>query len=73
MIQTITQHDLVKLLYRETEKENVQFLKDEILCDEGFAESYYQLRDTKDQLDEMCLTPSTNWAQNVLAYAKKKA
>ena len=44
-----------------------------ISMDEGFAESYYELREMKEKLDELTLQPSTNWTSNVLEYAKKKA
>ena len=72
MIETITQHDLVQFVYQESENEKSLSLRNEIICDEGFAESYYQFKAVKEQLNNMVLSPQGDWAKNVLAYAQQK-
>ena len=72
MIETITQHDLIKLIYQEADQKTTSILKNEIICDEGFAESYYQLQDVKEQLDTMVLSAQSDWTRKVLDYAHQK-
>jgi len=72
MIETITQHDLIKLVYQETDQKTTSNLKNEIICDEGFAESYYQFQEVKEQLDNMVLHAQSDWTQKVLEYAQQK-
>ena len=73
MIETITQHDLVRLVYQETDSVQTNTLKNEILCDEGFAESYYQFQEVKEQLSRMVLhSKSSSWTDRVSAYAQSK-
>ena len=73
MIETITQHDLVRLVYQETDRTQTEILKNEILCDEGFAESFYQFQEVKEQLNKMVLhSKSNSWTDKVSAYAQSK-
>lgn len=70
MIKTITQHDVVRYLYNETNATENQMIEKDIICSDKTADEFYQLTDIKRTLEEGMYTPSKKSIDNILSFSK---
>lgn len=70
MIKTLTQHDVVRYLYNETDKSENQTIEKDIVCNEKTADEFYQLSASKRTLEEGLYTPSQKSIDNILSFSK---
>lgn len=70
MIKTITQNDVVNYLYQSNAKEDKD-LTSALICNEGLADVYYELENSKKMLNNHLLSPSMKCQKNILEFAKK--
>ena len=70
MIKTLTQHDVVRYIYNETDKSENLTIEKEIVCNDNTADEFYQLTESKRTLDEGLYTPSQKSIDNILSFSK---
>jgi hypothetical protein len=70
MIQTFTQHDVVRYVYEETTEQENMIIQDCLVHDGEMLEFYLDMLDIKAGLDRSYQQPSERSINNVLAYSK---
>ena len=70
MIQTFTQTDLIRYLYRETTEEERKQIDKALIRDSGLQALYNELCSTVNEMDQAKLEPSANTVLNILSYSK---
>ncbi len=71
MIQTITQTDLLRQLYKETSIDESYELENCIRQDENLKKEYLQLNEVKTALDSLILSPNDSTIENILNYSRQ--
>jgi len=70
MIQTFTQHDVIRYVYQETTKAEDLLIQDGLVHDSEMLEFYLDMLDVKAGLDKSYRQPSENSIDNILAYSR---
>lgn len=70
MIQTFTQHDVIRYVYQETTEEENLMIQDGLVHDSEMLEFYLDMLDVKAGLDKSLQQPSDRSIDNVLAYSR---
>lgn len=71
MIQTITQTDLLRQLYKETSIDESYELENCIRQDENLKKEYLQLNEVKTALDSLIFSPNDSTIENILNYSRQ--
>ncbi|MES2518317.1 MAG: hypothetical protein V4585_09435 [Bacteroidota bacterium] len=72
MIQTFTQHDVIRYVYQETTEEENLLIQDGLVHDSEMLEFYLDMLDVQAGLDRSYRQPSESSIDKVLAYSKNK-
>jgi cAMP phosphodiesterase len=70
MIQTFTQHDVVRYVYEETTEDENLMIQDGLVHDSEMLEFYLDMLDVKAGLDKSYQQPSERSIDNILAYSR---
>ncbi|MDR6563618.1 MULTISPECIES: hypothetical protein [unclassified Arcicella] len=70
MIQTFTQHDVIRYVYQETTEEENLMIQDGLVHDNEMLEFYLDMLDVKAGLDKSFQQPSERSIDNILAYSR---
>ncbi len=70
MIQTFTQHDVIRYVYQETTEEENLMIQDGLVHDSEMLEFYLDMLDVKAGLDKSFQQPSERSIDNILAYSR---
>ena len=70
MIQTFTQHDVIRYVYQETTETEDLLIQDGFVHDPEMLEFYLDMLDVKAGLDKSYRQPSERSIENVLAYSR---
>lgn len=70
MIKTFTPNDILRYLYKETDKLESKNLEQAMLVHTDLLDQYVRLTDIKEQLDKIRLAPSENTIQSILEYSR---
>jgi len=70
MIQTFTQHDVIRYVYQETTEEENLMIQDGLVHDTEMLEFYLDMLDVKAGLDKSFQQPSERSIDNILAYSR---
>jgi hypothetical protein len=70
MIQTFTQHDVVRYIYEETTEDENLMIQDGLVHDSEMLEFYLDMLDVKAGLDKSYQQPSERSIDNILAYSR---
>ncbi len=70
MIQTFTQHDVIRYVYQETTEEENLMIQDGLVHDSEMLEFYLDMLDVKAGLDKSLKQPSERSIDNILAYSR---
>lgn len=70
MIKTFTPNDILRYLYKETDKLERKSLEQAMLVHTDLLEHYVRLTDIKEKLDKIQLAPSENTIQSILEYSR---
>lgn len=70
MIKTFTPNDILRYLYKETDKLESKSLEQAMLVHTDLLDQYVRLTDIKEQLDKIQLVPSESTIQSILEYSR---
>ncbi len=70
MIQTFTQHDVIRYVYQETTEAEDILIQDGFVHDSEMLEFYLDMLDVKAGLDKSYRQPSERSIDNILAYSR---
>ncbi|PWK23007.1 hypothetical protein LV89_03275 [Arcicella aurantiaca] len=70
MIQTFTQHDVIRYVYQETTEEENLLIQDGLVHDAEMLEFYLDMLDVQAGLDRSYRQPSERSIDKVLAYSR---
>ena len=70
MIQTFTQHDVIRYVYQETTEEENNLIQDGLIHDSEMLEFYLDMLDVHAGLNRSYQQPSERSINNVLAYSR---
>lgn len=70
MIQTFTQHDVIRYVYQETTEIEDLLIQDGFVHDSEMLEFYLDMLDVKAGLDKSYRQPSDRSIDNILAYSR---
>ena len=70
MIQTFTQHDVIRYVYQETTEEESNLIQDGLVYDSEMLEFYLDMLDVQAGLNRSYRQPSERSIDNVLAYSR---
>ena len=70
MIQTFTQHDVIRYVYQETTETEDLLIQDGFIHDSEMLEFYLDMLDVKAGLDKSYRQPSEYSIDNILAYSR---
>ena len=70
MIQTFTQHDVIRYVYQETTEIEDILIQDGFVHDPEMLEFYLDMLDVKAGLDKSYCQPSDRSINNILAYSR---
>ena len=70
MIQTFTQHDVIRYVYQETTEIEDLLIQDGFVHDSEMLEFYLDMLDVKAGLDKSYRQPSERSIDNILTYSK---
>lgn len=70
MIQTFTQHDVIRYVYQETTEVEDLLIQDGFVHDSEMLEFYLDMLDVKAGLDKSYRQPSEHSIDNILAYSR---
>ena len=70
MIQTFTQHDVIRYVYQETTEIEDLLIQDGFVHDSEMLEFYLDTLDVKAGLDKSYCQPSERSIDNILTYSK---
>lgn len=70
MIQTFTQTDLIRYLYRETTEEETRKIDKALILDNELKALYSDLCSIKKDMDAARLEPSSSTVLSILSYSK---
>ncbi len=70
MIQTFTQHDVIRYVYQETTETEDLLIQDGFVHDSEMLEFYLDMLDVKAGLDKSYCQPSERSIDNILAYSR---
>ena len=70
MIQTFTQHDVIRYVYQETTEIEDLLIQDGFVYDPEMLEFYLDMLDVKVGLDKSYRQPSDRSIDNILAYSR---
>jgi hypothetical protein len=70
MIQTFTQHDVIRYVYQETTEVEDILIQDGFVHDPEMLEFYLDMLDVKAGLDKSYRQPSERSIDNILAYSR---
>jgi cAMP phosphodiesterase len=70
MIQTFTQHDVIRYVYQETTEAEDLLIQDGFVHDSEMLEFYLDMLDVKAGLDKSYRQPSERSIDNILAYSR---
>lgn len=70
MIQTFTQHDVIRYVYQETTEEENILIQDGLVHDAEMLEFYLDMLDVQAGLDRSYRQPSERSIDKVLAYSR---
>jgi hypothetical protein len=70
MIQTFTQYDVIRYVYKETTGAEDLLIQDGFVHDSEMLEFYLDLLDVKAGLDKSYRQPSENSIDGILAYSR---
>ena len=71
MMQTYTEEDLIRFIYREVEICEYFEIDYAVTNDQNLKEEYQSLKETVDSLPKFAFGPSENSLANILNYNKK--
>jgi hypothetical protein len=72
MIQTFTQHDVIRYVYQETTEAEDILIQDGFVHDPEMLEFYLDMLDVKAGLDKSYRQPSERSIDNILAYSRNQ-
>ncbi len=70
MIQTFTQHDVIRYVYQETTETEDLLIQDGFVHDSEMLEFYLDMLDVKAGLDKSYRQPSERSIENILTYSR---
>jgi cAMP phosphodiesterase len=70
MIQTFTQHDVIRYVYHETTEVENNLIQDGLIHDPELLEFYLDMLDVQAGLDRSYRQPPERSIENVLAYSR---
>ena len=70
MIQTFTQHDVIRYVYQETTETEDLLIQDGFVHDPEMLEFYLDMLDVKAGLDKSYRQPSERSIDNILSYSR---
>jgi hypothetical protein len=70
MIQTFTQHDVIRYVYQETTEVENNLIQDGLIHDPEMLEFYLDMLDVQAGLNRSYQEPSERSVENVLAYSR---
>ena len=70
MIQTFTQHDVIRYVYQETTEQESNLIQDGLVHDSEMLEFYLDMLDVKAGLDKSYRQPSEQSIDNILSYSR---
>lgn len=70
MIQTFTQHDVIRYVYQETTEIEDILIQDRFVHDPEMLEFYLDMLNVKAGLDKSYCQPSDRSIDNILAYSR---
>ena len=70
MIQTFTQHDVIRYVYQETTEIEDLLIQDGFVRDSEMLEFYLDVLDVKVGLDKSYCQPSERSIDNILSYSR---
>jgi hypothetical protein len=70
MIQTFTQHDVIRYVYQETTEVENNLIQDGLIHDPEMLEFYLDMLDVQAGLNKSYREPSERSVENVLAYSR---
>ena len=70
MIQTFTQHDVIRYVYQETTETEDLLIQDGFVHDPEMLEFYLDMLNVKAGLDKSYRQPSERSIDNILAYSR---
>ena len=70
MIQTFTQHDVIRYVYQETTETEDLLIQDGFVRDSEMLEFYLDVLDVKVGLDKSYCQPSERSIGNILSYSR---
>jgi hypothetical protein len=70
MIQTFTQHDVIRYVYQETTETEDLLIQDGFVHDPEMLEFYLDMLDVKAGLDKSYRHPSERSIDNILTYSR---
>ena len=70
MIQTFTQHDVIRYVYQETTEQESNLIQDGLVHDSEMLEFYLDMLDVKAGLDKSYRQPSERSIDNILSYSR---
>lgn len=73
MLQTCTQHDLIRFIYQETSQAENAVIKDVLSADFAFREAYDEMLQAYHQLPNVAFRPAKQSINNILAYSAATA
>ena len=73
MIQTFTQHDVVRYVYEETTEDENLMIQDGLVHDSEMLEFYLDMLDVKAGLDKSYRHPSPSSIDTILSYSRKSS
>ena len=70
MIQTFTQHDVIRYVYQETTEQESNLIQDGLIRDSEMLEFYLDMLDVQAGLNRSYRQPSERSIDHVLAYSR---
>lgn len=72
MITSLTQFNVLRYVYNETNDKTDKEIQQAILTDEKIADEFFELSDAKTILDKCAYSASPKTLENILNYSKSK-
>ena len=70
MIKTFTRIDLIRFLYKETNREEEKEIKKALLIDDELMEEFKALKKLVSDIDKINIEPSGDVVERILLYSK---